>query len=44
MTKSGRNLFTAEEDRILYKHVRDRMQTGGLAGGNLIYEELHQIV
>jgi hypothetical protein len=43
-TKSGRNLVTAEEDRILYKHVRDRMQTGGLAGGNLIYEELHQIV
>lgn len=39
-TKGSRTQYTAEEDRMLYKWVRDCVQAGGLAGGNKIYQEL----
>lgn len=39
-TKSGRAAYTAEEDRILYKWVRDAERQGKLASGNQIYKEL----
>ncbi|KAF1829522.1 hypothetical protein BDW02DRAFT_145981 [Decorospora gaudefroyi] len=40
-TKSGRAAYTAEEDRILYKWVRDSTsERGGLASGNEIYKQL----
>lgn len=39
-TKSGRALYTAEEDRLLYKWVRDAELAGGLASGNEIYKQL----
>ncbi|KAF2026597.1 hypothetical protein EK21DRAFT_103128 [Setomelanomma holmii] len=38
--KGGRAAYTPEEDRILYKWVRDCEQTGGLASGNEIYKQL----
>jgi hypothetical protein len=38
--KSGRTAYTAEEDRILYKWVRDSSTQGGLASGNEIYKQL----
>jgi uncharacterized protein YifE (UPF0438 family) len=38
--KSGRAAYTAEEDRILYKWVRDCEEQGGLASGNEIYKQL----
>jgi hypothetical protein len=38
-TKSGRTPFTAEEDRILYKWVRDAESRGSPVGGNEIYKE-----
>ncbi|KAH8707523.1 hypothetical protein GQ44DRAFT_691327 [Phaeosphaeriaceae sp. PMI808] len=38
--KGGRALYTAEEDRILYKWVRDHEAGGGRAGGNEIYKQL----
>ncbi|KAF2848672.1 hypothetical protein T440DRAFT_454042 [Plenodomus tracheiphilus IPT5] len=39
-TKFGRNAYTADEDRILYKWVRDCEATGGLSSGNEIYKRL----
>ena len=39
-TKTVRAAYTAEEDRILYKWVRDSVQAGNLAGGNKIYQDL----
>ncbi|CAO2647617.1 Nn.00g085390.m01.CDS01 [Neocucurbitaria sp. VM-36] len=38
--KGGRATYTAEEDRILYKWVRDAEIAGGLASGNEIYKQL----
>lgn len=38
--KGGRTPYTAEEDRILYKWVRDAEIAGGLASGNEIYKQL----
>ena len=38
--KSGRAAYTAEEDRILYKWVRDAEEAGGLSSGNEIYKQL----
>jgi hypothetical protein len=38
--KSGRTAYTAEEDRILYKWVRDSSAGGGLVSGNEIYKQL----
>jgi len=42
--KSGRTKYTAEEDKILYKWVRDHEGRGDLAGGNKMYKELEQKV
>jgi hypothetical protein len=39
-TKQGRAEYTAEEDRILYKWVRDHERQGGSASGNVIYKQL----
>jgi hypothetical protein len=39
-TKSGRAAYTAEEDRILYKWVRDVQEAGAQIGGNEIYMQL----
>ena len=39
-TKGGRTAYTADEDRILYKWVRDSEGQGGLASGNEIYKQL----
>lgn len=39
-TKSGRAAYTAEEDRILYKWVRDAQEAGAQIGGNEIYMQL----
>ncbi|CAN9088275.1 hypothetical protein CC77DRAFT_1098951 [Alternaria alternata] len=39
-TKSGRAAYTAEEDRILYKWVRDAQEAGVQIGGNEIYMQL----
>jgi hypothetical protein len=39
-TKGARAAYTAEEDRILYKWVRDCEGQGGLASGNEIYKQL----
>ncbi|KAI8931749.1 hypothetical protein NX059_011390 [Plenodomus lindquistii] len=39
-TKFGRTAYTAEEDRILYKWVRDCEASGGLSSGNEIYKRL----
>lgn len=39
-TKSGRAAYTAEEDRILYKWVRECEASGGQASGNEIYKQL----
>ncbi|KNG50789.1 transcription factor protein [Stemphylium lycopersici] len=41
-TRSGRAAYTAEEDRILYKWVRDAESRGGLVSGNEIYKQLEQ--
>ena len=38
--KGGRKAYTAEEDRILYKWVRDHEKLGGSASGNEIYKQL----
>jgi hypothetical protein len=38
--RGGRAAYTAEEDRILYKWVRDCEAAGGLASGNEIYKQL----
>jgi hypothetical protein len=38
--RGGRAAYTADEDRILYKWVRDCAAVGGLAGGNEIYKQL----
>jgi hypothetical protein len=38
--KGGRAAYTPEEDRILYKWVRDCEATGGSASGNEIYKQL----
>lgn len=38
--KGGRAAYTTEEDRILYKWVKDCEKLGGLAGGNEIYKQL----
>jgi len=43
-TKSGRSLYTAEEDRILYKWVCDAEAVGGLVSGNELYKQLEQKV
>jgi hypothetical protein len=43
-TKSGRAAYTAEEDRILYKWVRDAEAAGGLVSGNEIYKQLEATV
>lgn len=40
--KGGRNPYTAEEDRILYKWVRDYEARGGAASGNEIYKQLEE--
>ncbi|PZC96477.1 Myb-DNA-bind-2 multi-domain protein [Pyrenophora tritici-repentis] len=40
--KIGRSAYTAEEDRILYKWVRDAEAAGGLASGNELYKQLEQ--
>ncbi|KAH9876671.1 hypothetical protein J1614_003803 [Plenodomus biglobosus] len=39
-TKFNRNAYTADEDRILYKWVRDCEASGGLSSGNEIYKRL----
>ncbi|KAF7675782.1 hypothetical protein GT037_006501 [Alternaria burnsii] len=39
-TKSGRAAYTAEEDRILYKWVRDAQEAGAQIGGNEVYMQL----
>jgi hypothetical protein len=39
-TKGGRAAYDAEEDRILYKWVRDCEANGGLSSGNEIYKQL----
>lgn len=39
-TKGGRRPYTAEEDRILYKWVRDAEMAGSQASGNTIYQQL----
>jgi hypothetical protein len=39
-TKGTRRAYTAEEDRILYKWVRDAESLGGHLGGNEIYKQL----
>jgi hypothetical protein len=39
-SKGGRTPYTAEEDRILYKWVRDAETAGGLASGNEMYKQL----
>jgi hypothetical protein len=39
-TKGTRRAYTAEEDRILYKWVRDAVSLGGLSAGNEIYKQL----
>ncbi|KAF1912102.1 hypothetical protein BDU57DRAFT_78918 [Ampelomyces quisqualis] len=39
-TKSGRAAYTAEEDKILYKWVRECEANGGQASGNEIYKQL----
>jgi hypothetical protein len=39
-TKSGRASYTAEEDRILYKWVRDAEAAGARISGNEIYKQL----
>lgn len=41
-TKGGRAAYTADEDRILYKWVRDCEAAGGLASGNEIYKQLEE--
>lgn len=38
--RGGRAAYTAEEDRTLYKWVRDAEVAGGLASGNEIYKQL----
>ena len=43
-TKSGRAAYTAEEDKILYKWVRDVEAAGGLTSGNELYKQLEQKV
>ncbi|KAH7119736.1 hypothetical protein B0J11DRAFT_570176 [Dendryphion nanum] len=40
--KSGRVAYTAEEDRILYKWVRDHEKIGGAVAGNELYKQLQQ--
>ncbi|CAE7211998.1 hypothetical protein P3342_012307 [Pyrenophora teres f. teres] len=40
--KIGRAAYTAEEDRILYKWVRDAEAMGSLASGNELYKQLEQ--
>jgi hypothetical protein len=40
LTKSGRAAYTAEEDRILYKWVRDAEAAGGSVSGNEVYKQL----
>ncbi|ORY02686.1 hypothetical protein BCR34DRAFT_635959 [Clohesyomyces aquaticus] len=39
-TKSGRIPFNADEDRILYKWVKDHVQHGGSESGNELYKQL----
>jgi hypothetical protein len=39
-TKGSRASYDAEEDRILYKWVRDCEANGGLSSGNEIYKQL----
>jgi hypothetical protein len=39
-TKGSRAPYTPEEDRILYKWVRDCQANGGLESGNEIYKQL----
>lgn len=43
-TKSARTPYTAEEDRILYKWVRDYEAAGGKSSGNEIYKQLEEQV
>ncbi|KAH7397337.1 hypothetical protein BKA66DRAFT_408698 [Pyrenochaeta sp. MPI-SDFR-AT-0127] len=38
--KGARTAYTAEEDRVLYKWVRDAEAAGGLVKGNEIYKQL----
>ncbi|PVI02864.1 hypothetical protein DM02DRAFT_559119 [Periconia macrospinosa] len=42
-SRNKRTKFTAEEDRILYKWVRDCEGKGGAADGNEIYKQLEAI-
>lgn len=43
--KSGRTPYTAEDDRLLYKWVKDAERKGtGLSSGNEIYKQLEQKV
>jgi hypothetical protein len=43
--KTGRTPFTAEDDRLLYKWVKDHGRKGtGLSGGNELYKQLEQKV
>ncbi|KAH7381282.1 hypothetical protein DE146DRAFT_760720 [Phaeosphaeria sp. MPI-PUGE-AT-0046c] len=42
-TKFGRTPFTAEDDNVLYKWVRDCMARGMLPNGNSMYEELEKV-
>lgn len=39
-TRGGRAAYTAEEDKILYKWVRDHVAAGGLESGNELYKQL----
>ncbi|MCZ4237958.1 hypothetical protein O4H25_14055, partial [Staphylococcus equorum] len=39
-TKSGRTSYTAEEDRILSKWVRDAQSKGASISGNELYKQL----
>lgn len=39
-TKGSRAAYTAEEDRILYKWVRDHEKQGGSVSGNELYKQL----
>lgn len=44
-TKKGRTPYTAEDDRLLYKWVKDHERKGtGLASGNELYKQLEEKV
>lgn len=38
--RAGRVVYTLEEDRILYKWVRDHVKQGGAESGNELYKQL----